>query len=136
MSESPYTATDMEYYRNLVAMIIDNDAEKKKVIDERARAQIANVKQQLPDVDDNALIVFLISVAFMVAKIMSTPLQEAGELVERIFDNNVVAAAVVMGAYDIDSDEMPLATRPESQEPAAEPMSPEEFEKFMNRQYL
>jgi hypothetical protein len=132
------TASELEYYRNLVAKIIDNDAEKKKMIDERVRTQIAMVKQQLPDADDNTLIVFLISVAFMIAKIMATPLVEAADLTERIFDNNVIAAAVVMGAYDLDSDEMPQATHhhPESEESPIAPMSPEEFEQFTNRQYL
>jgi hypothetical protein len=126
------------YFRDLVAMILENDAAKKEKIDARARAQIEAVKEQIPgSPGDETLVVFLVSVAFTMAKLMATPVQDVGELMERIFDNNVVAAASLMGVYDLDSKEVPHYD-PEAQSPAgpAGDMSPDEYEQFLNRQYL
>ena len=121
---------EREYYRNMVAMIIGGDAEKKKLLDERARAQIETVRKQIPHADDESLIIFLVSVAFTMARIMATPFQDVTEIVERMFENNMTAAAAIIGAYDLDSEDLPEV--PESEQE----MTTEEFETIVNRQYL
>jgi hypothetical protein len=141
-AKKDFPENDKKYYRNLVAMIINNDADKKKVLDGRARVQIATFKEQLPDADDETMVFFLASMAHVVARIMATPLQEVSEMIERIFDTNVVAVASVMDAYDIDSKTVPKYDPPahdDDDDPQGARMTPEqlaEVEKIINRQYL
>ena len=137
-----FPESDKKYYRNLVAMILNNDAEKKKVVDGRARVQIATFKEQLPDADDETMVFFLASMAHVVARIMAAPMQEVSEMIERIFDTNVIAVASVMDAYDIDSKTVPKYDPPahdRDDDQGRAHMTDDqlaEVEKIINRQYL
>jgi hypothetical protein len=102
-----FTDEELGHYRQMVAMIIDNDPVKKKRVDTMARLQLATVKQAFPDATDDTVVTFLASVAVVLARLLATPMGEIAEIARGVFDNNMVAAAHVMGAYDIDGDFIP-----------------------------
>jgi len=90
-------------------MFINKDPAKKKRLDGNARMQLASVKQTLPDADKETLVTFLLSMAFLMSKMLTTPLGEVAEMGHAVFQHNVTAAASVMGIYDFDDPEdMPL----------------------------
>lgn len=130
----PFTDDEVTHYRQMAAMIISNDEEKKKRVDRFARLQLATIKAALPGSDDEVVVTFLVSVAIAVARVLATPLSDVAELVHHIFDQNMIAAAHVMKAYDIESTDVPVWEEPK---PAPEPANTEaDIDHIINRQYL
>ena len=111
MNEKPFSEREREHYRQMVALIIDGDPEAKRKLDNLARVQLAAVRQTLPDADNETIVTFLASMAFIMARLMATPFGEVSEMVHAVFNNNVTAAAHAMGAYNLDDpDDIPASS--------------------------
>jgi hypothetical protein len=108
----PFAEDEVTHYRQLAAMILNNDKLKKERLDKFARLQLATVRSVLPGADDDIVVTFLVSVAIMVARVLAAPVADAAELGHQVFDQNMIAAAHVMGAYNIDSSDIPLWKEP------------------------
>lgn len=132
----PFTEEEVGHYRQMAAMVFNNDPRKKTRIDELAKAQLATVKAALPGADDDTVVTFLVSVAIVSARVLSTPLSDVADLVRGVFDNNIIAAAAVMGAYDFDNPDVPVYEEPKPEaDPAADAVA-EALDKIIGRQYL
>lgn len=99
---------ELEHYKTMVGMIIDGDSKKKREMDDVARLSIAQAKRNMPTADDETLVTFFASIAFLMAHLMNTPVKSIAEVVESTFDGYTVAAAHIIGAYDIEGGEVPV----------------------------
>jgi len=71
------------------------------------------------------------------AHLMATQVKNVAEVVEATFDGYTVAAAHIMGCYDVDGDEVPA--RPEPDRPAKaerDAAADAELDELTKRQYL
>ena len=102
MTTKKLSAEEREQYRQVVALILGNDPEHKKHVDNAARLQLAALRSSLPNADNEIIVTFMLSFAVFMAKLMTTPLSDLAEAVQTVFGNNIVATAHVLGAYDFD----------------------------------
>ena len=138
-NKSPFNQDEREHYRSLVAMFINKDPAKKKRLDGNSRMQLASVKQTLPDADKETLVTFLLSMAFLMSKMLTTPLGEVAEMGHAVFQHNVTAAASVMGIYDFDDPEDMPVFDTDSADLDAEDLPPDiarKIDDIIQRQYL
>lgn len=138
-NKDPFSQDERDHYRSLVAMFINKDPARKKRLDGQARLQLASVRQTLPDADKETLVTFLLSMAFLMSKMLTTPLTDVAELGHAVFQHNVTAAASVMGVYDFDDPEDMPVFDPDMAEPAAEALPPDiarKIDDIIQRQYL
>jgi len=149
MTKSKLTDEERKHYREVIALIIEGDAEQKKRVDNAARLQLASLRSAMPNADTETLVVFMLSMAAFMAKLMTTPLMALAESVEQVFDNNVVAVAHAVGAYDVDDpSDLPVfdpATASRSAQAAfaegliprkRQPDTEKELDDILGRQYL
>lgn len=111
-ASSVFTEHELEHYKKMVAVIIDGDQKKKRELDDTARLSIAQAKKSMPTADRETLVTFFSSIAFLMAHLMTTQVRSIAEVIESTFDSYTVAAAHVMGAYDVDGSEMPVRPEP------------------------
>lgn len=136
-----FTEDELGHYRQMAAMIIANDRHKKERIDTLARLQLATVKEALPGSDDEVVVTFLVSVAIVVARVLASPVSDVAELGHQVFDQNMIAAAHVMGAYNFDSADVPVWEEPKRPAPEGDDDETasevdEVLNLIMDRQYL
>lgn len=132
-----FSAEELERYKAVVGFIIDGNEEKKKRMDIDVRLAIATAKKQMPAADDEILVSFFSSVAFMAAHLANVKVKDIAEIIEQTFDLYSVATAHVMGAYDIEGDEVPV--KPETAPGDGASRDPEreaELDALLSRQYL
>lgn len=137
--DPPFSQEERAHYRNLVAMFINKSQTRKKRLDGNARMQLASVKETLPNADGETIVTVLLSMAFLMSKVLTTPVSDVAELGHAIFQHNVTAAASVMGVYDFDDPEdMPVYTE-ETEAEVAEELPPDiarKIDDIIQRQYL
>ena len=140
MPKPKLSKDEMNYYKQMVGMIIAGDEEKKRRMDGIARMSIAKAKQEMPNADPEVLVSFFSSIAYLVAHIMAAPLRNVTTILETTFDTYTVAAAHEAGAYDIDGQEVPVRPEPpaegQQQQQQQDPSLQAELDKILNRQYL
>jgi hypothetical protein len=114
-----FSAAELEHYKAMVGIIINGDTNKKQELDGAARLAIAQAKKSMPTAETETLVTFFASIAFMLAHLMTTQVKNIGEVIENTFDSYTVAAAHIMGAYDIEGSEMPIKPEPPKDQYAA-----------------
>jgi hypothetical protein len=139
-SSDAFSAEEINHYKNMVGLLIHGDPERKERLDTSIRSALAQFSEAMPDASKQTLVAFCASVAFLMAKIMNTTLLDISDLSESIFDNYVATAAVIMGAYELDSNDLPdvpehVAKRFPGFAPGAQAAS-DDLEAMINRQYL
>jgi len=132
----PFSDSEIAHYSQMIAAIIDNSPERKKKIDGRARLQLATIKLAIPDANDEVVVTFLVSVASVLARLLATPLGEVEDMARGVFDNNIVAAGHLMGAYDFDSPDVPKWEPEPAPEPEAPATDETGIDDIIGRQYL
>lgn len=108
MTVKPFSESEIEHYRAMVGLIINGDAKKKREVDDQARLAIAQAKKNMPTADNETLVTFFASIAFLMAHLMTVQVKNLTELMESTFDGYTIAAAHLMKSYDIDGDEIPV----------------------------
>jgi hypothetical protein len=103
-----FTEPEIDHYKKMVGIIIDGDEKKKRELDDAARLSVAQAKKSMPGADPATLVTFFSSVAFLMAHLMNAQVKHVAEIIEATFDNYTVAAAHVIGAYDVDGSEVPV----------------------------
>ncbi len=103
-----FSEEEIKHYENMVGIIIDGDAKKKQELDNVARLSIAQAKVNMPTADKETLVTFFASISFLMAHLMTAQVKNIAEIVESTFDGYTVAAAHIMGAYDVDGTEVPV----------------------------
>ena len=114
-------AETKEYYAGLVASIINGDAEKKKAIDTCATALLTKMRVSFPTLSDKVLGTFSSSTAYLFAQLSVVQVRDVSEFIEHTFNDYLVVAAVLAGAYDPESVDVPPV--PEAKQPEAEQTS-------------
>ena len=135
----PFNQEERAHYRNLVALFINKSQTAKKRLDGHARTQLASVRETLPDADKETIVTFLLSMAFLMSKVLTTPVSDVAELGHAVFQHNVTAAASVMGIYDLDDPEdMPVYVPPAEDGDGEEPPPDiqRKIDDIIQRQYL
>jgi hypothetical protein len=128
-----FSQDEKDHYSRMVGMIIGGNRNKKAALDSSARLALAAVRASMPGITDDMLVAFLASVAVILARILASPLQDAAGVAETVFDNYTLAAASVMGAYDMDSPEVPEYAPPPAQPDGSDRAK---IDTLMNRAYL
>ena len=99
---------ETEHYKNMVGVIINGDPKKKRELDDAARLSIAQAKKSMPTADSETLVTFFSSIAFLMAHLMNTQVKHVADIIEATFDSYTIAAAHVMGVYDVEGTEVPV----------------------------
>lgn len=139
--EAPFSDEEKAHYANMVAMLIHDSPERRKKLDTSVKQALKMLRQTMPDASDETLVAFCGSVAFLMAKIMHTPMLDMCELIEGVFDNYIAVSAVLMGAYIPEKGDMPKVN-PEFINMPGMPDMPRHrdhddiLEDIINRQYL
>jgi hypothetical protein len=94
-----FSKADKKTYREMVAAVFEGDDRIKERVDTRAQAAIVKMRETIPGATDDTLTAFAASVAYTMAVLLKTSVQDAGSAMESLFDNYTVAAAILGGAY-------------------------------------
>lgn len=131
-----FTAAEKEHYANMARMIIaDGDEDRRADLNKTARQALASVRASLPQADDDdVLVMYFAGVALIMARLLAAPLQDAAVLAESVFNNYTLAAAAVMGVYEMQSGTVPAPPDPAPDAAAEE--ARRMAEELMNRAYL
>jgi hypothetical protein len=123
-NKTPTAEETRDYYANLVALIINGDAEKKAKLDVCATKLLTVARTTYPTLADKTLAGFMSSTAYLVAQTMTLQARDLSDFLEHTFNDYMTVAAVLVGAYNLESTDVPPV--PEVKIAAPEP-EPEEF---------
>ncbi len=129
-----FTAEELENQRRIIGIIMKGDAEKKKHYDVVLDRLVKAMRTAMPAADDDLLADFATSVAYVVATLQRTPLQEVGGLMNDLFEGYEVAAAFLAGCYDPKNPEVPDYTQPDLSALGLDPETLKQFQEFQKQQ--
>ncbi len=123
MTDDKKAYTDEEtrkHYSDVTALIINGDTEKKKKLDACATALLTRMRTLFPTLPDKVLASFSASIYYLFAAAMTVQARDLSEFMEHTFNDYLFTTAVLLGAYDPMSTEVPPV--PEVKAPEVAPV--------------
>lgn len=90
---------EVEKWSAIAQSLIANAGERRAGLDDLVKSAITQMHEKMPTADDDTLIAFAQSVAYLVLTIMNTKLDKVNVVLDAAFDTYAIATAVLMGAY-------------------------------------
>lgn len=96
----------LDRYRLLAAKIYDQNEGKKTraELNDHAKSVLAEITTTFPDLDKKIVNSFLASIGTMVGMILATPLHDLPEILEHVFNANMLAVTANLGLIDLDAE--------------------------------
>lgn len=113
MSKPVFSDKAIGYYRKLVGCIIDGEQEERDRLYEVARLAIFTARKEMPRADTETLVSFFTSIAYLMAHIMSSQVQDVATMLRNTFNSYTIAAAHLMEAIDMEDDTVPARQEPD-----------------------
>ena len=90
---------EREKWSAIAQSLVANAGEKREAYDGMVREALKQMHEKMPTADDDTLISFTQSVAYLVRSIMNTKVDHLGTVLDAAFDTYSIATATLMGAY-------------------------------------
>ena len=98
-----YSDKEKKHYQSLAALVVKTHRHDIAKVNASAKVAIKVLRDNCPDLDDDALVTVMTSICYLMVRIMQLPMAEAWEMIEGVFDNYALAVASMLGVYDLDS---------------------------------
>ena len=102
-----FTNMDKEFYGKMAGVLVKGDPQIKKGYDEAIKIVLGAMKKAMPLATNEMLAEFSSSIAMVIAQVMRSPMQSASEVLQTVFDEYTMVTAQLIGAYDVESSEVP-----------------------------
>ena len=109
-----FTNMDKDFYGKMAGMLVKGDPELKKGYDEAIKIVLGAMKKAMPLATNEMLAEFSSSIAMVVAQVMRSPMQSASEVLQSVFNEYAMVTAQLIGAYDVESSDVPNVSAEEA----------------------
>lgn len=111
MSETPETESPeptydrVEHYKAMAETILATSTRTRERCNESAASALAGLRHDFPEVTDETMFLILAELGMMIAMISRLPAGTISDTLDTMFSNVTLAAAHVIGAYDLGDTE-------------------------------
>jgi len=99
-----------EHYRKVAERVIAEQPDKREDLNERAKTVLESLRESVPDASDETLTMFLRHLAMLTAALSVMRIDTLVTTLDNTFNSTTLAAANLLGVYDLDDTASPVKT--------------------------
>ena len=99
-----------DHYRKVAERVVADRPDKREKLNEGAKQVIETLRESVPDASEETLIMFLRHLSMMTAAFSVLRIDSLVAALDNTFNSTTLAAANLLGVYDLDDTESPVKT--------------------------
>jgi hypothetical protein len=101
---------EAERWGTIAQALVDSQPGRKDYYDETIEETIEEMRTKMPNADDETLVIFAQSIAYIMLSVMSAKVEQLSSVVTNAFDVYSLVTATLLGAYEPGGAPVPEGT--------------------------